>query len=78
MIKIKNVFLAIKDQMPLHRFIRNLWKGHVFGPVLKTVPRELGWQTKSDVQHQSVSSKGGDRHDEEEGFLLQQLQVHAL
>lgn len=29
--KIKNVILAIKDQMPLSRFLRNLWKGHLIG-----------------------------------------------
>jgi hypothetical protein len=29
--KIKNLYLGIKDQMPLSRFIRNLRKGHVLG-----------------------------------------------
>lgn len=29
--KIRNVYLALKDQMPLSRFIRNLMKGHVLG-----------------------------------------------
>ena len=29
--KIQNVYLALKDQMPLKRFIRNLAKGHVLG-----------------------------------------------
>ena len=28
---IRNVILAIKDQLPLRRLVRNLWKGHVFG-----------------------------------------------
>lgn len=26
-----NLLLALKDQGPLSRFIRNLWKGHVLG-----------------------------------------------
>lgn len=29
--KLKNLWLAFKDQLPLTRLIRNLWKGHVFG-----------------------------------------------
>jgi len=29
--KLKNVILAIKDQMPPQRFLRNLMKGHLIG-----------------------------------------------
>ena len=29
--KIKNIYLALKDQMPLSRFLRNLRKGHLIG-----------------------------------------------
>lgn len=29
--KIRNILLALKDQLPVTRLIRNLWKGHVFG-----------------------------------------------
>jgi hypothetical protein len=29
--KIRNLYLALKDQMPLSRLIRNLRKGHIFG-----------------------------------------------
>lgn len=29
--KFKNLFLGLKDQMPFKRFIKNLFKGHVFG-----------------------------------------------
>ena len=29
--RFKNIVLSIKDQLPLTRLIRNLWKGHVFG-----------------------------------------------
>lgn len=29
--KLKNIFLALKDQMPLSRFFRNLKKGHLIG-----------------------------------------------
>jgi hypothetical protein len=30
-IKIKNLYLGLKDQMPISRFAKNLYKGHVFG-----------------------------------------------
>jgi hypothetical protein len=29
--KLKNVIAALRDQGPLSRFLRNVWKGHVFG-----------------------------------------------
>lgn len=29
--KIKNIYLALKDQLPLKRLIKNIIKGHVFG-----------------------------------------------
>ena len=31
MMKIKNIYLGLKDQMPFTRFCKNLWKGHVLG-----------------------------------------------
>lgn len=29
--KLRNIFLALKDQGPFTRFVRNLFKGHLFG-----------------------------------------------
>lgn len=29
--KLKNVILVFKDQLPISRFIKNLWKGHLIG-----------------------------------------------
>lgn len=29
--KLRNVYLAIKDQLPISRFVRNLRKGHLYG-----------------------------------------------
>ena len=29
--KIRNLYLALKDQLPISRFIRNLCKGHLIG-----------------------------------------------
>lgn len=31
MIKVRNIVLALKDQMPFTRLVRNLVKGHVLG-----------------------------------------------
>jgi len=33
--KFKNIKLAIEDQLPINRFIKNLLKGHVFGLLSK-------------------------------------------
>lgn len=33
--KIRNIILALQDQMPINRFFRNLFKGHLFGLVHK-------------------------------------------
>ena len=30
-ITLKNLYLGIKDQLPLTRLVKNIWKGHVFG-----------------------------------------------
>lgn len=29
--KLKNIILTFKDQLPIPRFIKNLWKGHLIG-----------------------------------------------
>jgi len=29
--KLKNLIAGLKDQGPFTRFVRNVWKGHVFG-----------------------------------------------
>lgn len=29
--KLRNIWLALKDQLPISRLLRNIWKGHVFG-----------------------------------------------
>ena len=33
--KLKNIYLVLKDQMPLERFIRNFRKGHLYGIMSK-------------------------------------------
>jgi hypothetical protein len=33
--KLKNLILALKDQLPFRRFLRNLWKGHIYGLIHK-------------------------------------------
>lgn len=29
--KLRNIILALKDQLPLRRLLKNLWKGHLIG-----------------------------------------------
>ena len=33
--KVRNILLAVKDQLPVRRLVRNIWKGHVFGLLSK-------------------------------------------
>lgn len=46
MIKFKNIILALEDQMPLSRFIKNLRKGHVLGLFSKRSHFRDNGQTK--------------------------------
>jgi hypothetical protein len=54
--KLRNILLAIKDQGPFTRFIRNLRKGHLFGLVNKrshfrdTGQPKVMYNTKASAQ----------------------------
>ena len=65
--KLRNIILAIKDQMPLSRFLRNLRKGHLLGIVNeRSHIRDNGqakvmYNTKQSAQKsaESMSKKKG-------------------
>lgn len=44
--KVRNIVLALKDQLPLKRLIRNLFKGHLFGLVHKRSHENFGGKLK--------------------------------
>ena len=52
--KIRNLFLALKDQMPLSRFFRNLRKGHLIGLFSKRSHQNADGKLK--IQYSSKTS----------------------
>lgn len=52
--KIKNIYLALKDQGPFLRFLRNLMKGHLFGLVSKR--SHLNFDGNPKVQYRTKQS----------------------
>jgi hypothetical protein len=62
-IKLRNVILAIKDQLPLRRLLRNLWKGHVFGLFHQRSHTRIdgrpkvGYNTKASAEKAAASMK---------------------
>ena len=44
--KLRNIYLALKDQLPLSRFIRNLRKGHLIGLFSKRSHENADGKTK--------------------------------
>lgn len=67
MIKIRNIYLALKDQLPVKRLVRNLLKGHVLGLLHKRSHQnesgkpKVSYPTKDSAQRaaQSMSKKRG-------------------
>lgn len=55
--KLINLYLGLKDQMPLRRFIRNLRKGHVLGLFHKR--SHLTFEGKPKVSYGSKESATG-------------------
>ena len=44
--KLRNIWLGLKDQMPWKRFLKNLWKGHIFRKFKKRSHLRYGGQPK--------------------------------
>lgn len=53
-IKLKNLVLGIKDQLPITRLIRNMWSGNVFGLFFKR--SHLNFDGKQKVAYGSKRS----------------------
>jgi len=65
-IKFKFFFLSIKDQGPFKRFVKNLYKGHVFGLLSKRSHfngngiEKVGYKTKKSSL--KACEKMGEKH----------------
>lgn len=52
--KVRNIWLALKDQLPLTRLLRNLLKGHLFG--LASNRSHLTASGKPKIEYRSKAS----------------------
>lgn len=68
--RLKNIYLALKDQMPLSRLIRNLYKGHVFGLFhIRSHQREDG-QLKVAYSSKASAEKAAKKMKEKKGVYF--------
>lgn len=62
----KNLLLALKDQLPLRRFIKNLFKGHVLGLFSKRShyrdngTEKVGYNTKATATR--IAKEMSEKH----------------
>lgn len=65
--KILNIYLALKDQMPLSRFLRNLRKGHVLGLFHKRSHYTLEGKPKVGYKTKELAIKAAQKMKEKKG-----------
>lgn len=65
--KLKNLYLAIKDQLPLSRLIKNLKTGSVFGIVYKRSHFRDTGQPKVMYNTKATAVKSAERMSEKHG-----------
>lgn len=65
--KIKNIILGLKDQMPFRRFLRNLMKGHVLGLFSKRSHFRSDGQSKVIYNSKQTAQKSAQKMQEKNG-----------
>ena len=55
--KLRNIFLALKDQMPISRFFRNLRKGHLIGLFSKRSHENASGKPKISYSSKASATK---------------------
>jgi len=55
--KLRNIFLALKDQMPISRFFRNLRKGHLIGLFSKRSHENASGKPKISYSSKAAATK---------------------
>jgi len=66
--KIKNIILALKDQMPFTRFMRNLRKGHVLGLLSKRSHLRHDGQPKVMYNTKQSAQKAAEKMSQKKGL----------
>lgn len=67
---LKNLYLGLKDQMPLKRFVRNLFKGHVFGLFSKRSHFRDNGQPKVMYNTKATAQKSAQKLKEKHGVYF--------
>jgi len=65
--KFRNLYLGLKDQMPLSRFIRNLRKGHVLGLFSKRSHYTFAGKEKVSYGSKATAIKSAEKMREKNG-----------
>jgi hypothetical protein len=68
--KFRNIKLAIQDQMPLSRFIRNLIKGQLFGLISKRSHLRGDGQPKVKYNSKESATKAAKKMKEKQGVYF--------
>ena len=66
--KLKNLILGLKDQMPFSRFVRNLFKGHVLGLFHKRSHFTIEGKPKVSYGSKETAVKVSAKMKEKRGF----------
>jgi len=66
--KIRNIILVLKDQMPFTRFVRNLLKGHVLGLLSKRSHLRMDGQPKVMYNTKQSAQKAAEKMSQKRGL----------
>ena len=67
MVKFRNIRLALKDQMPLKRFVKNLFKGHLIGLLHKRSHQREDGVSKVMYNTKASATKAAQKMAEKHG-----------
>ena len=68
--KLKNLFLALKDQMPISRFVRNLRKGHLIGLFSKRSHENADGKPKISYSSKKSATKAAEAMKKKRGVYF--------
>lgn len=68
--KLRNIILALKDQMPLSRFLRNLKKGHLIGLFSKRSHENASGKPKISYGSKASATKAAEAMMKKKGLYF--------
>jgi len=70
MIKLRNIRLAFKDQLPMKRLMRNLFKGHLLGLIDKRSHLRDNGEPKVSYNTKETAQKSAKKMSEKRGVYF--------